>query len=137
MHKVVLVTGAATGIGNLIARTLAAAGHKVYASMLDSKGKNVKHATELADFARTRNLTLPVIDLDVTSQHSAHDAVKIVLDEAGQIDTVVHNAGHLAVGYAEASLQKISTLCSTSTSSASSASIEPSCLTCVHVAAAL
>ncbi|MBQ1090540.1 SDR family NAD(P)-dependent oxidoreductase [Streptomyces sp. B93] len=102
MSSVVLVTGAATGIGNLTARSLAAAGHTVYASMRDLRGRNAAHAGELLDLARREGQDIRVVELDVRSEASAEAAVATVLDEAGRLDTVVHNAGHLYVGYAEA-----------------------------------
>lgn len=43
-----------------------------------------------------------VVDLDVTSQTSAQQAVDTVIGESGRLDVVVHNAGHLFVGYVEA-----------------------------------
>jgi NAD(P)-dependent dehydrogenase (short-subunit alcohol dehydrogenase family) len=98
----VLITGAATGIGNLTARTLAAAGHTVYASMRDVTGRNAVHAEELLGAARRQDHDLRVVELDVTSQESADAAVAQVLDQSGQLDVVVHNAGHLYVGYVEA-----------------------------------
>jgi NAD(P)-dependent dehydrogenase (short-subunit alcohol dehydrogenase family) len=101
-QDVVLITGAATGIGNLTARALAAAGHTVYASMRSVAGRNAQHAAELIDLGQRNNQDLRVVDLDVTSEASADAAVATILDEAGRLDTVVHNAGHLFVGYVEA-----------------------------------
>jgi NAD(P)-dependent dehydrogenase (short-subunit alcohol dehydrogenase family) len=100
--SVVLITGAATGIGNLTARALAVDGHAVFASMRDVYGRNAAHARELSDLAERDRLDLYVVELDVTSQASADAAVETVMAKAGQLDVVVHNAGHLFVGYVEA-----------------------------------
>ncbi|MGQ5635766.1 MULTISPECIES: SDR family oxidoreductase [unclassified Streptomyces] len=102
MTSVVLITGAATGIGNLTARALAAAGHTVYASMRDIHGRNSGRADELLELGRSEGQDIRVVELDVRSDSSADAAVATVLDEAGRLDTVVHNAGHLYVGYVEA-----------------------------------
>jgi NAD(P)-dependent dehydrogenase (short-subunit alcohol dehydrogenase family) len=102
MPSVVLITGAATGIGNLTARALAVAGHTVYASMRDVAGRNAGHARELLELGRRDGLELRVVELDVQSETSAEAAVATILGEAGRLDAVVHNAGHLYVGYVEA-----------------------------------
>lgn len=90
----VLITGASTGIGNLTARALARAGHTVYAGVRDPESDA---AIELGKTASLRTVAL-----DVRSEQAAHDAVAYVLDDAGQLDVVIHNAGHLALGYTEA-----------------------------------
>jgi NAD(P)-dependent dehydrogenase (short-subunit alcohol dehydrogenase family) len=100
--SIVLITGAATGIGNLTARSLADDGHTVYASMRNLAGRNSKHADELLDVAQSDDVDLRVVELDVQSQDSADSAVKTILAESDQLDVVVHNAGHLYIGYAEA-----------------------------------
>lgn len=102
MSSVVLITGAATGIGNLTARALAAAGHTVYASMRDIGGRNAARADELLALGRREGQDLRVVELDVQSEASAEAAVATVVAEAGRLDVVVHNAGHLYVGYVEA-----------------------------------
>jgi NAD(P)-dependent dehydrogenase (short-subunit alcohol dehydrogenase family) len=100
--SVVLITGAATGIGNLTARALAAAGHTVYASMRDPYGHNAGHARELLNVAKRDSVDLRVADLDVQSQDSCNAAVKTIIDDTGHLDVVINNAGHLYVGYTEA-----------------------------------
>ncbi|CAL9399972.1 SDR family oxidoreductase [Streptomyces sp. enrichment culture] len=98
----VLITGAATGIGNLTARALARAGHRVYASMRAPETRNSAPAGELQRLAEVERLDLHVVELDVASQESADRAVAAVLENAGALDVVVHNAGHLVTGYVEA-----------------------------------
>ena len=98
----VLITGAATGIGNLTARALAVDGHRVFATMRHPDGANAAHATELRDLANRDGLRLQVVELDVLSEMSVTAAVRSVLQKEGALDVVVHNAGHLALGYSEA-----------------------------------
>ncbi|GCE08218.1 SDR family oxidoreductase [Dictyobacter aurantiacus] len=100
--SVILVTGAATGIGQLAAHSLAEAGHTVYASMRDIEKRNAARAQKERDYATARGVDLRVVELDVTSQESADRAVQTILTEQGHIDVVLHNAGHLMVGYVEA-----------------------------------
>ncbi|WP_435124938.1 SDR family oxidoreductase [Actinacidiphila sp. bgisy144] len=98
----VLITGAATGIGNLTARALARAGHRVHASMRGPGTRNAAPAAELRRLAEAERLDLKVVELDVTSQESADRAVAAVLADGGALDVVIHNAGHLVTGYVEA-----------------------------------
>jgi NAD(P)-dependent dehydrogenase (short-subunit alcohol dehydrogenase family) len=83
---VVLITGAATGIGNLTARALADAGHVVYASMRDMGSANAERAERLVAEGRERGFDPRVVELDVTSRDSAHAAVDAVLAGAGRLD---------------------------------------------------
>jgi len=102
MKSIILVTGASTGIGNLTARSLAEAGHTVYASMRETKGKNIQKVRELLDWSHKQNCDLHPIELDVLSQDSADAAVQEVIDEQDTLDVVVYNAGHLVLGPTEA-----------------------------------
>ncbi|GAA3614951.1 SDR family oxidoreductase [Kineosporia mesophila] len=100
--SVVLITGSSTGIGNLTAKTLARAGHTVFASMRGIDARNADVTAQFHELAEKEGLDLHVVELDVTSQASADAAVKAVVDRAGRLDVVVQNAGHLYVGYVEA-----------------------------------
>jgi NAD(P)-dependent dehydrogenase (short-subunit alcohol dehydrogenase family) len=102
MPSVILITGAGTGIGNLAARALAADGHTVYASMRDLEGHNADNARELLDIASRDAVDLRVVELDVQSQQSCNKAVEAIVNETGQLDVAINNAGHLYVGYTEA-----------------------------------
>ncbi len=100
--QIILVTGAGTGIGKLSARSLAEAGHVVYASMRDIAGRNAPRAAELRALAAARGLELHPLELDVLSQDSADAAAATIVREQGQLDVVMQNAGHLVVGPTEA-----------------------------------
>ena len=100
--SVILITGAATGIGYLTAKTLGHDGHTVWASMRDPEDRNATHAAELTAYASKEDLDIHVVGLDVSSQESADQAVTRVVETSGTLDIVIHNAGHLYVGYVEA-----------------------------------
>jgi len=101
-RKIVLVTGAGSGIGRAVAEVLARAGHCVYASMRLTADHGGERADELRRHAEREATDLRVIELDVLSQASCGAAVEQILSEQGRIDVVVNNSGMLMVGMTEA-----------------------------------
>ena len=102
MKQVIVITGASSGFGALTARALAKAGHIVYASMRDTTGRNVSQVEAAAKFAKENNVDLRAIELDVASQASADAAIQRIVRDNGHLDVVIHNAGHMVFGPAEA-----------------------------------
>ncbi|MCF0087492.1 MULTISPECIES: SDR family NAD(P)-dependent oxidoreductase [Streptomyces] len=100
--QVVVVTGASSGFGNLTARALAEAGHHVYAGMRATTGRNAPAVADLDAFAGERGLHVTAVEMDVQDQESVDAAVARIEAERGRLDTVVHNAGHMVLGPAEA-----------------------------------
>jgi NAD(P)-dependent dehydrogenase (short-subunit alcohol dehydrogenase family) len=101
-QNVILITGASSGFGNLAARALARAGHTVYAGMRATDGRNAPRVAELAELAEAENIDIRGAEMDVQDQDSVDTAVADVLARHGHIDVVVHNAGHMVLGPAEA-----------------------------------
>ncbi|GAB2893875.1 SDR family oxidoreductase [Paraburkholderia jirisanensis] len=102
MRKIVLITGASSGFGRLTAEALAKAGHTVYASMRNTTSRNAPIVTQMTEFSHQNSVDLRTIELDVQSQSSVDAAVGQIVADAGRIDVVMHNAGHMAFGPAEA-----------------------------------
>jgi NAD(P)-dependent dehydrogenase (short-subunit alcohol dehydrogenase family) len=100
--QVIVITGASSGFGALTARALAFEGHVVYAGIRDTAGRNAKAVADLAAFSRDNNVDLRSIELDVVSNASVEAGIAKVIAEAGRLDVVVHNAGHMSFGPAEA-----------------------------------
>ncbi|SFF37304.1 SDR family oxidoreductase [Spirosoma endophyticum] len=94
--KVVLITGTNSGFGWLTAHSVAALGHKVYATMRDTTGKNADKAKALAG---VENIT--VLDVILTDDESVKLAVENIIAEEGTIDVLVNNAGFSMNGVAE------------------------------------
>jgi NAD(P)-dependent dehydrogenase (short-subunit alcohol dehydrogenase family) len=100
--KIILITGASSGFGRLTAEALAKAGHTVYPSMRDVAGRNAKNAAEMVKMSAVDGIDLRAVELDVQSEASTNAAVEKIVAESGQIDVLVHNAGHMTFGPAEA-----------------------------------
>jgi NAD(P)-dependent dehydrogenase (short-subunit alcohol dehydrogenase family) len=102
MSKVVVITGASSGIGALTARALAKAGHTVYAGIRDTRGRNAPRLAEIEAYNSEHGTDLRGIELDVAAQDSVDAAISAIIAGHGRLDVVVHNAGHMVTGPAEA-----------------------------------
>jgi NAD(P)-dependent dehydrogenase (short-subunit alcohol dehydrogenase family) len=102
MKNIIVITGASSGFGALAARALAQKGHIVYASMRETTGRNAPQVKEVEEYAAAHQVDLHAIDLNVLSQISTDAAVKTIISENGRLDVVIHNAGHMVFGPAEA-----------------------------------
>ncbi len=83
MSKVVVISGASSGIGEATARVLAAAGHQVFLG-----ARREDRLAALA--AETGGGYAP---LDVTSRESFQSFVDAAVDRYGRVDVLVNNAG--------------------------------------------
>lgn len=88
--KVILITGASSGIGFDAARSLARKGHRVYAA-----------ARRIAKMEALREDGVVPLYMDVTDEASLKDGVAKVLAAEGRIDVLVNNAGYGSFGAIE------------------------------------
>ncbi|HEX5743047.1 MAG TPA: SDR family oxidoreductase [Flavobacteriaceae bacterium] len=79
MKKVVLVTGASSGIGKKVSEYLSEQGFIVYGTSRNPKN--------------TESLTFELIPLDVTDSNLITKAVNYVVEMEGQLDILINNAG--------------------------------------------
>jgi NAD(P)-dependent dehydrogenase (short-subunit alcohol dehydrogenase family) len=100
--NVIVITGASSGFGALAARALARAGHTVYASMRETTGRNAPQVAEAQTYAADQGADLRTIELDVASEASTAAAIEQIVAAHGHLDVVIHNAGHMVFGPAEA-----------------------------------
>lgn len=92
MNKVVLITGASSGIGKETARLFQTKNWKVAATMRSPEG-----SADLQTIA-----DVECIRLDVTDVDSIRSAIAETLEKFGRIDAVVNNAGFAVIGPFEA-----------------------------------
>src|SRR6266513_3410632 len=102
MKDVIVITGASSGFGALAARALARAGHTGYASMRETAGRSAPQVVEAQKYAAEHAVDLRTIELDVASEASANTAIEAIVTAHGGLDVLIHNAGHMVFGPAEA-----------------------------------
>jgi NAD(P)-dependent dehydrogenase (short-subunit alcohol dehydrogenase family) len=101
-NQVIVVTGASSGFGLLSAKALAQSGHTVYASMRETEGRNAPRVAEIAAYAKDNGVDLRTVELDVASDASVEAGIAKIVADNGRLDVIVHNAGHMSFGPAEA-----------------------------------
>ncbi|QXP67316.1 SDR family oxidoreductase [Polaribacter sp. AHE13PA] len=79
MSKVVLITGASSGIGKSIATFLSEKGYKVYGTSRNPKN--------------TANFSFELIALDVLKVDTINAAIDLIIQKEGRLDVLVNNAG--------------------------------------------
>ena len=93
--KVVVVTGASSGIGAATARKLAADGARLV--LIARREERLQElAQELMDAYQTESM---VIKLDITEREAVLNAFKEIAESFGRIDVLVNNAGLMPVSY--------------------------------------
>ncbi|MDT8718709.1 SDR family oxidoreductase [Clostridium sp. 19966] len=80
--KVVLITGASSGIGRATALYLADKGIKVYGTSRSGRGD---------DELKSKDISM--VAMDVTDDNSVKKAVREISEKAGTIDVLINNAG--------------------------------------------
>lgn len=89
-QKIVLITGASSGIGYQAAEKLSAHGFKVY---------GVARRTE--KMSPLSSLGIIPLKMDLSDEHSIKSAVAYIIDQEGQIDILINNAGYGSYGAIE------------------------------------
>ena len=92
MKKIVLITGATSGIGEACARKFAQNGDKVILT-----GRNQVRMTAIADELKAQGAEVLTLMFDVRDREAARQAIESLPAEWQEIDVLVNNAG-LALG---------------------------------------
>ncbi len=90
MTKVILITGAASGIGRACAHKMLAEGYTVYGGDKDFKG--------MADLAEQG---LYPLDMNVCDEHQVSEGIDTIIANHGKIDGLLANAGYASIGLYE------------------------------------
>ena len=87
MKKVVILTGASSGIGKATAMQLIKEGHTVYGA-----ARRVEKMKEIVSAGGK------AVALDITNHNQVHTEVQKIIETEGRMDVLVNNAGYAVYG---------------------------------------
>ena len=101
MSKIILVTGASSGLGAATAKALAGAGHTAYIGIGPVSGSPFGRPVEPDDRSPAHGGRIHPVALDIADQRSVSTAVEEITAETGRIDVVIHTMGPVPRGPVE------------------------------------
>ena len=90
MKKVILITGASSGIGKEAAKTLIEQGHIVYVA--------ARRIEQMSDLQAAGGIS---IQMDITKESEIQNVVDTIINKEGKIDVLWNNAGYGLLGTVE------------------------------------
>ena len=90
MNKVILITGAARGIGRDIAETLAKNPDNI---IIANYNKSEKQAKEMQLKLKKENINIEIIKADVSKRDEVKKMIEEILNKYKKIDVLINNAG--------------------------------------------
>lgn len=90
MKKVILITGASSGMGKVTSKELIKQGHSVYAV--------ARRLDQMQDIQMMGGFTL---QMDITIDSDIQDVVNVIVQKEGRIDILINNAGYGSYGAVE------------------------------------
>ncbi|WP_339725800.1 oxidoreductase [Maribacter stanieri] len=90
MNKVVLITGASSGMGKSTANILKNQGYIVYGA-----------ARRMEEMQDLKSQGIHIVPLDLTKDNSIVSCVNTIIDKEGRIDILINNAGYGSYGTVE------------------------------------
>jgi len=89
-QKVILITGASSGMGKAMAHQLIKEGHIVYGA-----ARRVEQMKDLTGLGGN------ILKLDITREEDLHHTINSVIESEGRIDVLINNAGYAVYGSVE------------------------------------
>ncbi|MGO2345779.1 MAG: SDR family NAD(P)-dependent oxidoreductase [Providencia sp.] len=98
--QVVLITGAARGLGLSYAECIGQLGAKVYIQDIgadtNGQGEDINIAEQAEQSLQAKGLDIHAISGSLSSRQGCHQLITSIFNECGRIDAVIHNAGWVA-----------------------------------------
>jgi short-subunit dehydrogenase len=90
MSKIVLITGASSGMGKSTAKILHSQGYKVYGA-----------ARRLEEMQDLKDNGMSIVSLDLTKDESIVNCINTIFEKEGRLDILINNAGYGSYGAVE------------------------------------
>ena len=95
-NKIVVITGASSGIGKATAIRLSSEGHSLVLA-----ARRIEKLETLKEQLEKENTEIVILKTDVTKRDDVKRLIKTTFDKFGRIDVLINNAGIMPLSFIE------------------------------------